>query len=78
MCTANNGTYRACDCVAGLTDDSNIETIVFTPTLVKVAIKKLKLCGASSLHRLPTHLFKSLSLMFTSFISIGEVPEEWK
>jgi len=40
MCTADNGTNPAFGRVAGLTDDSNIEIIVFTPTLVKAAIKK--------------------------------------
>jgi len=35
------------DHVAGLTDDSDIETIVFTHELVKAAIKKLELSGAT-------------------------------
>jgi len=42
MSTADNGTNPAFD-----HDDTNIETIVFTPTLAKAAIKKLKLGGAT-------------------------------
>ena len=66
--------------------DSDIETIVFTPGLVNAAIKKLKLSGASGPDGLPPRLFKKLadsiaeplSIMFTSFMSIGKVPGEWK
>ena len=88
MCTDDNGTSPTFDRVAGLPVDSDIETIVFTPGLVNAAIKKLKLGGASGPDGLPPRLFKKLadsiagpdglSLMFTSFMSIGKIPEEWK
>jgi len=55
LCTADNGTNPSIDRVTGLPDDSNnIETIVFTPTLVKAATKKLKLCSASGSCQLKT------------------------
>jgi len=41
----DNGTNSAFDRVTGLPEDSDIETITFTP--VKALIKKLKLGGAS-------------------------------
>jgi len=53
MCTTDNGTIPAF--VVGLTDDTNIETIVFTTALVKASIKKLKLGGASGPDGLPAH-----------------------
>jgi len=43
--------------MCGLTDDANIETIVFTPTLVKAAIKKFKIGGTSAPDDLPARLF---------------------
>jgi len=59
--------------------------VFFTHSLVPAAIKKLIL-GASGTDGLPTRLFKKLangiaeplSLMFTSFMSIGKVHGEWK
>jgi hypothetical protein len=86
MCTSDNGTMPFCDRVAGLPVDTAIETIVFTPGLIKTAIKKLKLGGACGSDGLPPRLFKKLadsiaeplSFMFTSFMSVGKVPEEWK
>jgi len=69
------------------TDDSYIETIVFTHTLVKAASKKLKIGGASGpddflracLKNCQTVLLaEPLSLMFSSFMSLGKVPEVWK
>jgi len=66
MCTADNGTNPAFNCIDGLTDDSNVETIMF---LVHFQSGKSKV---------KSYLAESLSLMFTSFMSISKVPEEWK
>ena len=81
MCTDDSATIPTFDRVAGLPVASNIETIVFTPGLVTVAIRKLKLGGASGTNGLPPRPFKKLadsiaeplSLMLTSFMSIDKV-----
>jgi len=49
MFTADKETNPVFDLVAGLADDSSIETITFTPTLVQTAATKLRHGGASSL-----------------------------
>ena len=81
MCTDDSGAYsQTFDRVAGIPVDSDIETIAFTPGLVNAAIKKLKLGGTIGSNGLPPRLFDKLadsiagplSLMFTSFMSIGK------
>jgi len=81
MYTADNTTNAAFGLDAGLPYDSNIETIVFTPTLVEAAIKKLKLGGASGLDEVPARLLIKLADSLAeplSLMSVGKVLEEWK
>jgi len=61
MCTVDNETKPVFDRVAGLLDDSNTETFVLTLTLVKAAIEKLKLGGASGPDGLPARLIKKVA-----------------
>jgi len=80
--TADNGTNPAFDRVAGLTDDTYIETISFTLTIiVRAAIKKLKLSGASRTICAPVYQTgrrSSRATFANTHFIYGEVPEEWK
>jgi hypothetical protein len=69
-----------------LQEDTLIDNVTFSPTAVINAIKKLKPNNASGPDGLPPLLFKKvaaslaepLSLMFTSFFSVGQIPQEWR
>ena len=61
MCTDDNGTIPTFDRVAGLSVGIDIETIAFTPGLVKAANKRLKLGGTNGPDGLPPCLFKKLA-----------------
>ena len=83
MCTDDDGNKPPFERI--VPDDSNLESVEFTPEIVHAAIKKLKLAGASGPDGFPPRLFKQLasslaeplSLMFTSFMSVGKVPQQW-
>jgi len=84
MCTNDDGTAPVFDRV--VPQDSNLESVEFTPDNVYAAIRKLKLNGAGGPDGFPPRLFKMLagslaeplSLMFTSFMSVGKVPQNWR
>ena len=83
MCTDDDGNKPPFERI--VPDDSNLESVEFTPEIVYAAIKKLKVAGASGPDGFPPRLFKHLagclaeplSLMFTSFMSVGKVPQQW-
>ena len=84
MCTEDNGVVPVIDHI--VPNDSNLESIAFTPESVFNAIKKLTLGGASGpggfrprlFANLANSLVAPLSLLFTSFMSVGKVPLAWK
>jgi len=84
MCTTDDGSKPAFDRV--VEDDCNLDSIDFTPGRIYSVIRKLKASGAAGPDGFPPLLFKNLagslaeplSLMFSSFMSIGQVPQEWK
>ena len=63
-------------------DDFKIESVEFTPSKIRAAIKKLKADGASGPDDFPPIMFKRtadciaelLSLVFSSFMSVGKTP----
>ena len=84
MCTIDDDSKPAFDQV--VQNDCNLDSVDFTPGRMYSVIRKLKASGASGPNGFPSLLYKNLagclteplSLMFTSFMSIGQVPQEWK
>ena len=83
VCTANNGIFPQFN---RLVDDNvELSNIEFTPASVTRAIKKLKSNLSSGPDGLPPVMFKQLapqlasplSQLFSSFMSIGQVPADW-
>ena len=82
MCVDDDGKTPAFDQVVS----ENLENIHFTPETVHAAIKQLKLGGAGGPDGFPPRVFKKLavcikdplSLIFTSFMSVGQLPRDWK
>ena len=83
VCTKDNGSTSPMS--SKVHEDTFIDNITFSPTAVINAIKKLKPNSASGPDGFPPLLFKKvsaslaepLSLLFTSFFSMGQVPQEW-
>jgi hypothetical protein len=83
VCTKDNG--LTCPMSSKVQENTFIDNITFSPTAVMNAIKKLKPNNASGPDGFPPLLFKKLStslaeplsLLFTSFFSMGQVPQEW-
>jgi hypothetical protein len=67
-------------------DNVSIDTIKFTPEAVKRAMNKIKPKSSSGPDGFPPLLVKKisrslaypLSAIYTSFMSVGKVPQEWK
>jgi len=84
MCTNDNGIIPDLDRV--VPENSNLENIEFTPENIYAAIRKLRISGASGPHGFSPRLFKTLasclsaplSLLFSSFMLIGKIPQNWK
>ena len=84
MGTSDNGIIPDLERV--VPEKSNLENIEFTSDNIYAAIRKLRLNGASGPDGFPLRLFKTLasclsaplSLLFSSFMSIGKVPQNWK
>jgi len=84
MCTSDNGIIPDLDLV--VPENSNLENIEFTPDNIYAAIRKLKISGTSGPDGFPPRLFMTLasclsaplSLLFSSFMLIGKIPQNWK
>jgi len=84
VCTLDDGNVPAFKC-SKLTADTSIDNITFKPTSIKRAIARLKPNLASGMDGLPPLLVKKLSssllepltLLYTSFLSVGRIPDEW-
>jgi len=82
VCTTYNGAKPTVERLVPTGVD--IKTVEFTPGKVHVAMKKLKVGGASGPDGFPPLLFKKtadcivgpLSLIFWSFMSVGKIPNE--
>lgn len=83
VCTVDDGTVPIANRVVPA--DVNLHSVEFTPENVYAAIRKLKHGGASGPDGYPPSLFKNLasciskplSLIFTSFMSVGQIPSHW-
>jgi len=68
-------------------ENSNLENIEFTPDNIYAAIRKLRISGAIGPDGFPPQTVQDISellirtvvtILFSSFISIGKVPQNWK
>ena len=84
VCTTDDGCLPNFDRV--VPEDTLLSEVTFTPTLVKRAIKKMKNNTSSGPDGLPPALFKKLinvlasplSLLYSSLMSVGKVPDAWR
>jgi ribonuclease P/MRP protein subunit RPP40 len=82
-CAADNGTTPVID--RFVPDFATMNTVNFSPARVFAAIRKLKKTNSSGPDGFPPVLFKKLapvlaeplSLIFTSFMSVGQRPKAW-
>ena len=85
VCTQDDGTAPEFKCNK-LTAGTSIDNVTFSETSIKRAIAKLKPNLASGMDGLPPLLVKKLSssllepltLLYTSFLSVGRIPDEWR
>jgi len=85
VCTLDDGNVPAFKC-SKLTADTFIDHIMFNPTSIKRAIARVKQNHASGMDGLPPLLVKKLSssllepltLLYTSFLTVGRIPDEWR
>ena len=83
VCTTDDGAQPTV--TRAVPDSASIDSVNFTPLKVLTAIKKLKPSKSSGPDTLPSSLFKQLatalagplSIMYTTFMSVGRVPSEW-
>ena len=82
-CTDDNGVIPPIQ--RSVSDNTSIDNICFTKDKILRATKKLKPSRSSGSDDLPSFLFKilspaqaePLSLLYSSFMSIGKVPSSW-
>jgi hypothetical protein len=85
VCTQDDGNAPEFKCNK-LTENTSIDHVTFNPTNIKRAIARLKPNLASGMDGLPPLLVKKLSssllepltLLYTSFLSVGRIPDEWR
>ncbi len=83
VCTTDDGKSPTIDRV--VPDDVFLDSVTFTPEKVLAAIKKIKRNKASGPDGYPPLVYRNiatalatpLSLIFTSFMSVGKLPLEW-
>ena len=83
VCAPDNGIIPAIE--RFVPDSASINTVDFSPARVFAAMKKLKntnSCGPDSFppvlyKKLASVLAEPLSLRFTSFMSVGQMPKAW-
>ena len=83
VCTKDDGSTSLMS--SRVQEGKAIDSVTFSPASVKKAIKKLKRNSASGPDGFPPLLFKGsaecltgpLSLLLTSFFSVGQIPKEW-
>jgi Reverse transcriptase (RNA-dependent DNA polymerase)/Endonuclease-reverse transcriptase len=84
VCTVDDGSSQSLDRV--VPQDVSLDNVSFSPDKVAAAIKKLKRGKSSGPDGYPSTLFKELSaslveplsLIYTSFMSIGIIPNAWR
>ena len=84
VCTTDNGTLPVID--FGVPEEVQLDTVHFSPHAVMRAIARIKPSTspgpdglpASVLRKLAPCISSPLSAMFSSFLSVGKVPSQWK